>query len=214
MTLLREGASRAGLDLSKQTLETLGCYAELLLKWNAVVNLTAAKTRSEILQRHILDSLCIVPAFEKYLGGAARVLDVGSGGGLPGVVLATVLPACTITLVDSVGKKCAFLRQAALELGLANVRVVNARVESLPAMEVDAVTSRGFATLAETVRLTEPVVGRSCLWLSMKGKYPEEEIGELPEDCIVRESVRVEVPFLNEERHLVVLQFKTSEKPA
>ncbi|CAG4910783.1 16S rRNA (guanine(527)-N(7))-methyltransferase RsmG [Paraburkholderia gardini] len=210
--LLRGGASELGLDLSEFQFGQLLDYVALLAKWNAVYNLTAIRDPRQMLIQHILDSLSIVPHLAPR--GASSVLDVGSGGGLPGIVLAIVLPDWNITLNDIVHKKTAFQSQAKAELGLANLSVVTGRVETLrPGVEVpakfDVIVSRAFAELSDFVTLARHLVTeRGAIW-AMKGIRPEGEIGRLPEGAHVQQIIRLRVPSLNAERHLIEVTIDT-----
>lgn len=170
-------------------------------------NLTAIERSEEILTHHLLDSLVVVPHLDRVAPGeAARVLDVGSGGGLPGLVLAVVRPRIRFTLVDAVQKKCAFLTQATLELGLANVEVIHARVQTLRLPAFDVIVSRAFASLAQFVALTRPLLKSTGCWLAMKGRVPREELGELGPDVAVQAVVALAVPGLAGQRHLVQMR--------
>jgi 16S rRNA (guanine527-N7)-methyltransferase len=187
--------------------ERLVDYARLLVRWNRVHNLTAIRRGEDILTHHLLDSLALAPELERVgPAGSARVLDVGSGGGLPGLVLAVALPRAQFTLVDAVQKKCAFLVQARLELGLANVEVIHARVEALRAPPFDVIVSRAFASLAPFVALTRHLLKATGCWLAMKGQAPDAELAELSKDVKVIAVVPLAVPGLAQERHLVELR--------
>jgi len=204
--LLRQGAGELGLDLTESQHNKLLDYVALLGKWNAVYNLTAIRDPKQMLIQHILDSLSIVPRLAPR--GAASALDVGSGGGLPGIVLAIVLPDWTVTLNDIVHKKTAFQAQAKAELGLANLSVVTGRVETLrPGVEVpakfDVIVSRAFAELSDFVTLARHLVAeRGAIW-AMKGIRPESEIERLPEGARAKQIIRLKVPSLDAERHLI-----------
>jgi 16S rRNA (guanine527-N7)-methyltransferase len=204
--LLEEGVGELGLDLSDAQHDKLLDYVALLAKWNAVYNLTAIRDLRQMLIQHILDSLSIVP----HLAGRGRssVLDVGSGGGLPGIVLAIVLPEWTVTVNDIVHKKSAFQSQAKAELGLGNLSVVTGRVESLkPGVEVpakfDVIVSRAFAELADFVTLARHLVAEQGAIWAMKGVRPDGEIERLPAGARAKEIIRLKVPSLDAERHLV-----------
>ncbi|TDN68044.1 16S rRNA (guanine(527)-N(7))-methyltransferase RsmG [Paraburkholderia sp. BL10I2N1] len=204
--LLAEGARELDLDLAIEQQEKLLDYVALLAKWNAVYNLTAIRDPRQMLIQHILDSLSIVP----HLAGRGRssVLDVGSGGGLPGIVLAIVLPDWTVTLNDIVHKKTAFQSQAKAELGLANLSVVTGRVETLkPGVEVPAkfgvIVSRAFADLSDFVTLARHLVAEQGAIWAMKGVRPDGEIERLPAGAHVNQVIRLKVPSLDAERHLV-----------
>jgi 16S rRNA (guanine527-N7)-methyltransferase len=204
--LLADGVRELGLDLSDAQLGKLLDYVALLSKWNAVYNLTAIRDPRQMLIQHILDSLSIVPHLATR--GASSVLDVGSGGGLPGIVLAIVLPEWTVTVNDIVHKKTAFQAQAKAELGLANLSVVTGRVETLqPGAEVpakfDVIVSRAFAELADFVTLARHLVAEQGAIWAMKGVRPDGEIERLPEGAHVEQIIRLNVPSLDAERHLI-----------
>ncbi|MDQ0621181.1 16S rRNA (guanine(527)-N(7))-methyltransferase RsmG [Paraburkholderia graminis] len=206
--LLTDGTRELGLDLNDAQLGKLLDYVALLGKWNAVYNLTAIRDPRQMLIQHILDSLSIVPHLA--LRNPRSVLDVGSGGGLPGIVLAIVLPDCGVTVNDIVHKKTAFQAQAKAELGLTNLSVVTGRVETLqPGAEVpakfDVIVSRAFAELADFVTLARHLVAEHGAILAMKGVRPDGEIERLPAGAHVEQTVRLQVPFLDAERHLVTV---------
>lgn len=206
MPLLANGVRQLGLDLSEAQLGKLLDYVALLSKWNAVYNLTAIRDPRQMLIQHILDSLSIVPHLATR--GASSVLDVGSGGGLPGIVLAIVLPDWTVTVNDIVHKKTAFQAQAKAELGLANLSVVTGRVETLqPGAEVpakfDVIVSRAFAELADFVTLARHLVAEQGAIWAMKGVRPDGEIERLPAGAHVEQIIRLNVPSLDAERHLI-----------
>ncbi|QGZ55956.1 16S rRNA (guanine(527)-N(7))-methyltransferase RsmG [Paraburkholderia acidiphila] len=204
--LLKEGAQALGVELTERQHAQLLDYVALLAKWNAVYNLTAIRDPRQMLIQHILDSLSIVP----HLPGRAdaTVLDVGSGGGLPGIVLAIVRPNWQVTLNDIVHKKSAFQSQAKAELGLANLSVVTGRVELLrPGVEVpkkfDLIVSRAFADLADFVTLARHLVADGGAIWAMKGVHPEGEIERLPSGTKALNTIRLSVPMLDAERHLI-----------
>jgi 16S rRNA (guanine527-N7)-methyltransferase len=204
--LLEGGVRELGLDLSSAQLGKLLDYVALLSKWNAVYNLTAIRDPRQMLIQHILDSLSIVPQLAPL--GPSSVLDVGSGGGLPGIVLAIVLPEWTVTVNDIVHKKTAFQAQAKAELGLANLSVVTGRVETLrPGAEVpakfDVIVSRAFAELADFVTLARHLVAEQGAIWAMKGVRPDGEIERLPAGAHVEQIIRLNVPSLDAERHLI-----------
>jgi len=208
--LLRTGAGELGVALSDAQIERLADYVALLAKWNSVYNLTAIRDPRQMLIQHILDSLSIVPHLAAHEGRS--ILDVGSGGGLPGIVLAIALPERSVTLNDIVQKKTAFQAQAKAELKLENLSVVTGRVENLrPGVEVpekfDAIVSRAFAELADFVTLARHLVSeRGSIW-AMKGVRPDAEIDRLPAGARVAQIVRLRVPSLDAERHLVEVVF-------
>ncbi|MBC8745301.1 16S rRNA (guanine527-N7)-methyltransferase [Paraburkholderia sp. WC7.3g] len=204
--LLSDGVRELGLELNDEQRRKLLDYVVLLAKWNSVYNLTAIRDPRQMLVQHILDSLSIVPHLAPR--GPSSVLDVGSGGGLPGIVLAIVLPDWDITTNDIVHKKTAFQAQARAELGLANLSVVTGRVETLrPGAEVpakfDVIVSRAFAELADFVTLARHLVAEQGAIWAMKGVRPDAEIGRLPAGAHVEQIIRLDVPSLDAERHLI-----------
>ncbi|MEX3935960.1 16S rRNA (guanine(527)-N(7))-methyltransferase RsmG [Paraburkholderia phymatum] len=204
--LLEEGTRELGIDLSSEQQSKLLDYVALLAKWNAVYNLTAIRDPRQMLVQHILDSLSIVPHLANL--GPSSVLDVGSGGGLPGIVLAIVFPGWSVTVNDIIHKKSAFQSQAKAELGLANLSVVTGRVESLrPGVEVpgkfNVIVSRAFAELTDFVTLARHLVADNGAIWAMKGVRPDGEIERLPEGTHVKQVIRLKVPSLDAERHLV-----------
>jgi 16S rRNA (guanine527-N7)-methyltransferase len=203
---LEQGVAELGLALSSAQTQKLLDYVALLGKWNAVYNLTAIRDPQQMMIQHILDSLAIVPAVSAR--NAATALDVGSGGGLPGVALAIALPELRVTLNDIVHKKTAFQSQAKLQLGLGNLSVVTGRVENLrPGVEVpekfDVIVSRAFAELSDFVTLSRHLLEVDGRILAMKGVKPHAEIARLPADVTVLGIARLNVPMLDAERHLV-----------
>jgi 16S rRNA (guanine527-N7)-methyltransferase len=200
---LAAAAEALGLELSVEQSAKLLDFVALLERWNRTYNLTAVRDPAEMLTQHVIDCLAAIPALRRTLPGPKRVLDVGSGGGLPGVVWAVVEPTLDLTCVDAVGKKAAFIRQAALALRLENLRAEHARVEKLQAPPFDVVTSRAFASLADFVSLTQGLALPGGVWLAMKGKLPLDEISALPPGFQAFHVERLEVPGLAAERCLV-----------
>jgi 16S rRNA (guanine527-N7)-methyltransferase len=203
--MLEEGAAALSLDLNARQHEQLLDYVTLLAKWNAVYNLTAIRDPRQMMIQHILDSLSILPHLPSREN--ATVLDVGSGGGLPGIVLAIARPDWHVTLNDIVHKKTAFQSQAKAELGLTNLSVVTGRVESLrPGIEVpkkfDLIVSRAFAELTDFVTLARHLVADGGAIWAMKGVRPDGEIERLPEGARAVKTIRLSVPMLDAERHL------------
>jgi 16S rRNA (guanine527-N7)-methyltransferase len=204
--LLDEGLEQLRLDLAKSQRQKLIDYVALLGKWNAVYNLTAIRDPRQMVIQHILDSLAIIPAISRR--GPSTALDVGSGGGLPGIVMAIALPDWQITLNDIVHKKTAFQSQAKLQLNLPNLSVVTGRVEHLqPGVEVpgkfDVIVSRAFAELSDFVTLARHLVADNGRIWAMKGVRPDAEIERLPSDARVVSIDRLQVPMLEAERHLI-----------
>lgn len=197
-----------GLPAEPAVLDRLQAYLALLQRWNATYNLTAIRDPAQMLGQHLADCLAVVPPLQRQLGEPAgrRLVDVGSGGGLPGVVLAVLLPGLQVTCVDTVGKKAAFVRQVAAELRLPNLKAEHARVEALKGPAADVVTSRAFASLSDFVRLTAHLLAPGGVWMAMKGKRPDDEIAALPASTSVFHVEPLTVPGLDAERCLVWLQ--------
>ncbi len=199
---LAAGIAALGLTLPAGAEARLLAYLALLDKWNRVYNLTAVRDAGRMVSHHLLDSLAAVPFFTR-----EQVLDVGSGGGLPGIPLAIVRPELRVTLIDSIAKKTAFLLQAKAELGLANVQVITGRVEDFrPEAGFDVITSRAFSDLNAFVTLTRHLLNPGGCWLAMKGLYPHEEIAGLPSGVRVSADHALAVPGLDVTRHLIVLE--------
>jgi 16S rRNA (guanine527-N7)-methyltransferase len=204
---LTDGANALHLDLSQTQVACLIDYLALLSKWNAVYNLTAVRDPAHMVSQHLLDSLAVVTAF----AGARNVLDVGAGGGLPGMVLAIwaaeTNPGMRISMIDTVHKKTAFLTQAKVELGLANVNVHTARVEQLQGShKFDVITSRAFADLSDFVSWSGHLLAEGGRFIAMKGVAPHDEIKRLPSAWKVTELRPVTVPGMDAERHLVFIE--------
>lgn len=210
---LHAAALQLGQPLSASQAERLLAYRDLIAKWNKVYNLTSLRDPAQMLSHHIIDSLAAAPPLQKHLANTglegARLLDVGSGGGLPGVVLATVIDGLDVTCVDTVGKKAAFVQQAAHELGLKNLRGVHARVEELQAPAFDVITSRAFASLLDFVQLTRTHLKTNAVWMALKGKRPDDEIAALPADVDMFHVEQLSVPGLDAERCIVWMRLRT-----
>lgn len=199
---LSDGIARLGLFLTDAQQHLLLDYVAMLQKWNKVYNLTAVREPENMVYQHLLDSLAVLP----YIG-VGRLLDVGTGGGLPGIVLAIARPELEITLLDSNQKKTTFLRQACIELGLTNVKVKCLRVDDFqPAAAFDMVISRAFSELGEFVRLSARLCRPGGGLLAMKGVYPHDELAQLPAQFFQYEVVPLNVPGLDAQRHLVILK--------
>jgi 16S rRNA (guanine527-N7)-methyltransferase len=204
---LQAAADQLQLELSDDAAQRLLAFVDLLRRWNGTYNLTAVRDPDEMLVQHLFDCLAVVAPLSRQLRKRpARLLDVGSGGGLPGVVLAALMPELDVTCVDTVGKKAAFIRQAGVELGLRNLRAEHNRVETLRAEPFDVVSSRAFASLTDFVRLTHRHLGESGVWMAMKGKRPDDEIAALPADVHVFHVEPLNVPEMDAERCLVWLR--------
>lgn len=205
---LRQDAAALGLALPEVVLNRLVDYLALLRKWNAAYNLTALREAAQMRVQHVADCLAVVAPLRRQVGAGhpIRLLDVGSGGGLPGVVLAIVDPVWDVSCVDTVGKKAAFIRQVAGELALPNLHSLHARVEALSGPRFDVITSRAFASLTDFVRLTRPLLAADGVWLAMKGRSPDDEIAALAPDIEVFHVEPLVVPGLEAERCLVWLR--------
>lgn len=205
---LEQGAQQLGLNLDARQQEQLLHYLELMQKWNKVYNLTAVRNPEEMLRLHLLDCLAVVPPFQTAMhrlqeqGLPATVLDVGAGGGLPGIVLAVCCPQVHIQCVDAVAKKMAFVRQAGVELKLANLLATHARVESLQ-QPYSLITSRAFASLEDFVQLTHKLLEPQGVWMAMKGKHPQDEMQALPSGAQVFHVEQLQVPGVDAERCIV-----------
>lgn len=200
---LRSGVEALGLVLTDTQIKHLLDYAALIQKWNKVYNLTALRDPAEMLTHHLLDSLTAVAPLARHTQGQSiKVLDVGSGGGLPGVVLAICMPELQVTCVDTVAKKAAFVQQVAVSLRLPNLRGIHARVESL-ADPYTVICSRAFASLPDFVSWSRMALAEGGVWMAMKGKHPQAEIDALPADVQVFHVEPLTVPGLDVERCMV-----------
>lgn len=201
---LRQGAAALSVELSHTQQEQLLAYLALLNKWNKAYNLTAVRDPAEMVSRHLLDSLSVAPHVQ--LGGSSW-LDVGSGGGMPGIPLAILFPERRFTLLDSNGKKTRFLTQVKLELKLANVEVVHSRVEQFrPAEPFAGITSRAFSSLEDFANWTRHLGDLNTSWLAMKGVQPDDELQALPSDFQVERCLVLRVPGCQGQRHLLILR--------
>ena len=203
---LASGAEALGVALSPLQQEQLLAYLALIQKWNQVYNLTAVRDPQEMLSHHLLDSLAVIPPLRRHAAGRPlRLLDVGSGAGLPGVVIAICCPDLAVDCVDTVGKKAAFIQQVALTLKLPHLRGLHERVERLTG-PYDVILSRAFASLADFVAGSGAALGEGGVWLAMKGKHPAEEIADLPPEVAVFHVEPLQVPGLDAERCLLALK--------
>ncbi|MFG6447755.1 16S rRNA (guanine(527)-N(7))-methyltransferase RsmG [Roseateles sp. BYS180W] len=213
---LQSAATELQLALSDSQLDQLLAYLALLAKWNKVYNLSAVREPEAMLTQHLIDSLSLIPPLRRHTQAAGlnpwRLLDVGSGGGLPGVVVAICLPEAQVVCVDAVGKKAFFIAQVAAELRLANLRGEHARVQELKAAPFDLITSRAFASLVDFTDWSAGHLKPGAVWAAMKGQHPTEELAELAQRAPDREVFHVEqlqVPGLQAQRCLLWLRPKT-----
>ena len=206
---LRSGVQALGLVLTDAQIQHLLDYAALIQKWNKVYNLTALRDPADMLTHHLLDSLTAIAPLRRHTQGQAiKVLDVGSGGGLPGVVLAICMPELNVSCVDTVAKKAAFVQQVAVSLKLPNLRGLHARVESLTD-PYQVICSRAFASLPDFVTWSRSALAGGGVWMAMKGKHPQGEIDALPADVQVFHVEPLAVPGLDVERCMVWMKAKT-----
>ena len=212
--LLNTGLTALGFDVDAFRRDRLLAFVALLQKWNRTYNLTAIREPAEMVSHHLLDSLAILPYVQesalarRRIAGSEpfRLADVGSGAGLPGLVLAIMQPEWQVRSIDAVDKKAAFQRQVCIELGLRNVEVVSGRVEDQSPESADAVISRAFADLSDFVALAGHLVVPGGVLLAMKGQMPADEISVLPVSWQTKAVIPIEVPGLNAQRHLIVLE--------
>ncbi|TRZ67655.1 MAG: 16S rRNA (guanine(527)-N(7))-methyltransferase RsmG [Rhodocyclaceae bacterium] len=201
------GIRRLGLDLSAASEETLGTYLSLLAKWNRTYNLTAVREESAMVSQHLLDSLAVLPYLQSNSSAAQSLADVGSGGGLPGIPLAIAYPQIRVELIEASHKKASFLEQVRIELKLQNVSVHCGRVEAYkPMYRFDVLISRAFSSLADFVQLAAHLLVPGGRLLAMKGVHPQEEIEHLPPGWCVSQSIPLNVPELNAQRGLIVIE--------
>lgn len=199
---LRAGAAAMGVALSDTQGEQLLAYGTLMLKWNKVYNLTALRDPASVLTHHLLDSLAAVAPLQREWPGEGKLLDVGSGGGLPGVVIAIMRPDLHVSCLDAVAKKAAFVQQVSAELELPNLRGLHARVESLTG-SYEVISSRAFASLPDFFNGSMNLLAPGGLWLAMKGKVPSDELAVLPKGVAVFHVEQLTVPGLDAERCIV-----------
>lgn len=199
---LRAGAAELGLTLDDRQCERLLAYGALILKWNKVYNLTALRDPATVMTHHLLDSLSVIAPMKRERAVATRLLDVGAGAGLPGVVIAIMRPDVDVTCLDAVAKKTAFVQQVAAELKLPNLRGLHARVETLSG-SYDVISSRAFASLPDFYTGSMQLMADEGVWLAMKGKVPADELAALPLGVDVFHVEQLTVPGLDAERCIV-----------
>jgi 16S rRNA (guanine527-N7)-methyltransferase len=197
---LASGLAALDIALPPDAQQKLLAFRDLLLKWNKTYNLTALRDPAQAISHHLLDSLAILPHV-----GPGNLLDVGSGGGLPGIPLAIARPELAVSMVDTVQKKASFLQQAVIELALKNVTVHHARVEDMQGQYAQ-ISSRAFAEIGLFISLTRHLLAPDGRWLAMKGLRPDDELKALPTDITVEAAIPLTVPGLDAERHLIILK--------
>ncbi|MDM0052814.1 16S rRNA (guanine(527)-N(7))-methyltransferase RsmG [Variovorax sp. J22R115] len=207
--LLRDGAQQLGIELTDRQGERLLAYGALILKWNKVYNLTALRDPATVLTHHLLDSLSVIKPLQRERSTEAKLLDVGAGAGLPGVVIAILRDDIDVTCLDAVAKKTAFVQQVASELGLRNLRGLHARVESLTG-SYDVISSRAFASLPDFITGSAHLLASGGIWLAMKGRAPDDEIAQLPAQAAVFHVEQLSVPGLDAERCIVWMRKPTA----
>ena len=207
---LRAGLLTLALDLNDTRIRQLLDYQDLIGKWTKVYNLTAVRDPAEMLTHHLLDSLAAIAPLNRHLQQAGQqqgstLLDAGSGAGLPGVVMAICCPTVAVTCVDTVAKKAAFIKQAALALKLPNLTGLHARVESID-KPFDVICSRAFASLQDFTQFSGSALADAGVWMALKGKHPADEMAALPETVKVFHVEQLQVPGLGAERCIVWMQ--------
>ena len=199
--ILEAGMQQMEVEYSSEQRDMLLAFLQLLMTWNKAYNLTAIRDPGEMIRLHLLDSLAVLP----HISGK-RLIDVGTGAGLPGIPLAIMCPERDFTLLDSNGKKTRFLFQARCDLGLSNLKEINSRVENhRPEVPYDAVLSRAFTSVADMVNKCSHLLSPEGLFLAMKGKFPQSELSEVGKDYKVNASHTLQVPGVDGERHLIVI---------
>ena len=205
---LKTGATKLGVELTDEQLDRLLAYHALLVKWNKAYNLTSVRDAGDMVDRHLVDSLSILPALT-----AEPLLDVGTGPGLPGMIIALLKPDVPVFLLDSNGKKTRFLNQVKMSLNVENVTVVHHRLESWqPDRQFEQITSRAFATLSDMVSFSRHLLADHGRFIAMKGLYPQEELEQLPSDIEIIAVSELRVPGTSGARHLVELGFSQHER--
>ena len=209
---LQASALSLGAPMTPDAAQRMICFLDLLTRWNRQHNLTAVRDPAAMWSHHLLDSLSIVETLDHFLNDASSiVLDVGSGAGFPGVIIAVSRPSWRVICVDSVAKKAAFVRQAAIELAVPNLDAVHGRIEDASPLNANVIVSRAFSDLAKLIELTRFHLAKDGIWVAMKGRRPDQEIqavGEMVEVFHVKPLI---IPGLNAERHLVCMRSTESE---
>ena len=198
-------------EVSLDESQKLATYAELLLKWNATYNLTSIENPNDVIDLHLIDSLSLVKFAAKWLEGEKEVLDIGSGGGLPGIPLAIVKPSLDVTLIDAVQKKTIFQRQAIAMCKINNAMAVHGRIEKMKDKNFDVITCRAFSSLKEMIVLSRHLLKDNGVWIAMKGRMPTEEISDLPKDIELVDLIKVSAVEEKMQRHLIILKMNESK---
>lgn len=204
--ILRAGLAQLKLDLGDRQISQLLDYLALIAKWTKVYNLTAVRDPAEMMTHHLLDSLAIIAPLRQHMA-QGQLLDVGSGAGLPGAVIAICCPSIDVTCVDTVAKKATFIKQVALELKLPNLAGLHARVENI-SQPFDMICSRAFASLPDFTQWSAGALAPAGVWMAMKGKHPSDELDALPETVDVFHVEQLKVPGLDAERCIVWMREK------
>ncbi|MBW8828916.1 MAG: 16S rRNA (guanine(527)-N(7))-methyltransferase RsmG [Burkholderiales bacterium] len=206
-THLFVAARQLDLVLDDATIDQLLAYLDLLQRWNRTYNLTAVRDPAEMLTQHLFDCLAVIGPLRRF-APAGRLLDVGSGGGLPGIVISLACPGWDVTCVDTVGKKAAFIQQAAVELRLPNLHSQHSRVEALTLPAFDLIASRAFASLPDFVKLTRMHLKANGVWMAMKGRRPDDELVDLPPEVEMFHVEQLTVPDLAAERCIIWMRLQ------
>lgn len=206
-SVIQEAAKRLlSYDITQRQAEQLACFANHLIKWNDVFNLTSITKPDDVLVKHIVDSLSMCQVFPTLVSDkVGNILDVGSGGGLPAIPMAIMYPQMSVVMIDAVQKKTVFLRQVALTCGLNNVEVIHARVQDVKERQFDVVTSRAFASLKDMCTWTEHLLSPNGCWIAMKALDPIDEIAQLPEYIQVLENIPIHIGQEHMERRVLRL---------
>lgn len=204
---LADGLTQMNCDLSAEKIDKLLIFLHLLQRWSAVYNLTAIRDPQQVISYHLLDSLSLLASLQNLLKKGDSLLDVGSGAGLPGIILAVAKPQWAIHLSEPVKKKCAFLQQAKLELDLSNIYIHNTQVENISSeVKFAVITARAFSSLARIIELAQHLLAKNGAFMMMKGLLPNTEIADLPPDWEVKKITPVSVPMLSAQRHFIEIK--------
>lgn len=207
LTILQESLKDVSLVVSEEQQAMLIRYVQMMHKWNKAYNLTSVRDPADMVLKHIVDSIVVAPYLDK-----TNYIDVGTGPGLPGIPLSIMLPDKNFVLLDSLGKRVRFMKQVAFELGLKNIEPVQSRVEQYqPELALDGVLSRAFASLKDMLHWCQHLVDSEGVFLALKGQFPEQELEQLPEGFGFLQSIKLDVPGLQGERHLIKLNKRENQ---